>query len=247
MKPMIEICCGSYYDALQAEAGGAERIELNSALHLGGLTPSLATLKLVKEHTHLKVMAMVRPRGGGFCYTEPDFEVMKQDCRILLEHGADGIVFGCLQADGSIHPTQNQILIDCIKEYHREAVFHRAFDCCQNPYTTIEALISMGVDRILTSGLKPKAAEGISLLKELHQIYGTQIQLLPGSGINASNARQLMKNTGIHQVHSACKDWLEDKTTVSGSVSFAYAADSHEYDYEVVSADLVRKLIESVS
>ena len=88
---MLEICCGSYYDALQAASGGAGRIELNCALHLGGLTPSLASLELVKEHCNVKVIAMVRPRGGGFCYSEEDFNVMLRECEHLVRHGADGI------------------------------------------------------------------------------------------------------------------------------------------------------------
>lgn len=95
----VEICCGSYYDTLQAWKGGAKRVELNSALHLGGLTPSLGTLRQVKKNTGLKVICMVRPRGAGFCYNMEDFEVMLEDAHILLENGADGIAFGCLTAD----------------------------------------------------------------------------------------------------------------------------------------------------
>ena len=97
-EPIIEICCGSYYDALQAACGGAKRIELNSALMLGGLTPSIATLKLVKQNIpDLKVITMVRPRGAGFCYSQEEFAVMEAECYELLEAGADGIAFACLQ------------------------------------------------------------------------------------------------------------------------------------------------------
>ena len=100
MDKIVEVCCGSYYDALQAQYGGARRIELNSALHLGGLTPSLATLLKVKDNTDLEVICMVRPRGAGFCYNDEDFEVMKLDAEILLDNGADGIAFGCLDEEG---------------------------------------------------------------------------------------------------------------------------------------------------
>lgn len=246
MKPIIEICCGGYYDALQAYSGGAERIELNSALHLGGLTPSLATLELVKQDTDLKVIAMVRPRGAGFCYNSEDFKVMEQDCRFLMKHGADGIAFGCLQPDGSLHRLQNQILLDVIKEYDGEAVFHRAFDCSQDPFSTIETLISMGVDRILTSGLKPKAMDGAPLLKELQTKYGQDIQLLAGSGVNASNARAIMDLTGLNQVHSSCKDWIQDPTTMANGISYAYAAGQQAMCYDTVSRELVRQLLDSV-
>ena len=98
----VEICCGSYFDALEAAAGGAERIELNSALALGGLTPSMAELLLVKRETPLKVIAMARPRGAGFCYGVSDFKQMFFDCQMMMGHGADGIAFGCLKADGTI-------------------------------------------------------------------------------------------------------------------------------------------------
>ncbi|MCR0385161.1 copper homeostasis protein CutC, partial [[Clostridium] innocuum] len=111
MKIQTEICCGSYDDALQAEQGGAVRIELNSALHMGGLTPSVSSLKLVKQHTQLSVMAMVRPRGGGFCYESADFAQLLDEAKEMLKNGADGIVFGCLHADGTIDEQQSAQLI----------------------------------------------------------------------------------------------------------------------------------------
>lgn len=243
---MLEICCGSYYDALQAASGGAKRIELNSGLHLGGLTPSLGSLELVKEHCNLKVIAMVRPRGGGFCYSEEDFRVMVRDSEQLVRHGADGIAFGCLNEDGSIDKARNEELISIIHSYGREAVFHRAFDCSSDPYKAMETLIDMDVDRVLTSGLKPKAMDGRVLLKELCERYKSQIEILAGSGINASNARRLMDETGITQVHSSCKAWIKDPTTMVNGVSYSYAAAPFESCYDVVSADLVRELLISI-
>ena len=100
MKPIVEICCGSYSDALSAAHAGATRIELNSALSLGGLTPSLATLIKVKQDTSLKVIAMVRPRGAGFCYSDEEYEIMKEDAKIMLDHGVDGLAFGFLDKQG---------------------------------------------------------------------------------------------------------------------------------------------------
>ena len=169
MERIIEICCGSYEDALNAYYGRAKRIELNSALHLGGLTPSIASLKLTKKNTNLKIITMIRPRGAGFCYNDIEFEVMKEDARCMLENKADGIAFGCLNQDGSINEKQTKEMIDIIKEYQGEVVFHRAFDCVADPYASIELLIHLGVDRILTSGLKPKAMDGKELIKERHR------------------------------------------------------------------------------
>ena len=247
MKRIVEVCCGSYYDAKQAFLGGAQRIELNSALHLGGLTPTLATLELVKEEMEsLKVAAMVRPRGGGFCYNEEDFRVMLAECKGLVSHGADGVVFGCLKSDRSLDLEQNHQLIHIIKNHGKEAIFHRAFDCCENPYETIELLIELGVDRILTSGLKPKAMEGIELIEKLQKQYGEYIELLPGSGMNASNAKEMIDRTGVSQVHSSCKGWKEDATTISGAVSYSFAAAPYEICYDVVSRKLVEQLVKSI-
>lgn len=244
MERIIEICCGSYEDALAAYHGGAKRIELNSALHLGGLTPSLGTLILCKKHTDLKVIAMVRPRGAGFCYTEAEFETMKTDAELLMKHGADGIAFGCLDSEGSIHTEQTKIMVDIIKTYHGEAVFHRAFDCVNDPYGSMEQLIELNIDRVLTSGLKAKAMDGITLIAELQKRYGTRIELLAGSGIHAENAQEMMDKTGIWQVHSSCKGWATDPTTTGTEVSYSFAEAPHADDYDIVDETLVRKLVQ---
>lgn len=244
---MLEVCCGSYYDALQAYAGGAKRIELNSALYLGGLTPSVATLELVKKDCGgLKVITMVRPRGAGFCYSGEDFLVMEEECRMLLAHGADGIAFGCLNGDASLNLEQNRRLLAVIKDAGKEAVFHRAFDCSSEPYKTMEELIGLGVDRVLTSGLKPTAPAGCEMIRDLQSRYGDQIEILPGSGINAGNAAKLMADTGVRQVHSSCKGWVLDSTTIAGEVSYSYASAPNEACYEVVSADRVREILEAI-
>lgn len=246
MDKIIEICCGSYEDALAAYRGGAKRIELNSALHLGGLTPSLGTLRLVKLNINLKVIAMVRPRGAGFCYSEADFETMKTDAVILMENGADGIAFGCLDENGNIHIEQTKEIVSIIKKYQGETVFHRAFDCVKEPFESIEKLIDVGIDRVLTSGLKAKAKDGMELIAKLQKIYGDRIEILAGSGINASNALEIMEKTGIYQVHSSCKGWVEDPTTTGKEVSYSYAEGEHGDDYDVVDEELVQKLVESI-
>ena len=171
---------------------------------------------------------------------------MKEDARYMLENQADGIAFGCLNQDGTSNEKQTKEMIAIIKEYHGEAVFHRAFDCVADPYTSIELLIDLGIDRILTSGLKPKAMEGKALIKDLQTKYGSQIEILAGSGMNASNAKEMMDDTGIYQVHSSCKDWVNDPTTKTHEVSYAYAPSPHENDYDVVSKELVEKIVESI-
>lgn len=246
MERIIEICCGSYEDALAAYHGGATRIELNSALHLGGLTPSMGSLILTKKYTDLKVIAMVRPRAAGFCYDAAEFETMKLDAELLMQNGADGLAFGCLKKDGNIDREQTQMIVDIVKKYHGEAVFHRAFDCVQNPYESMEILMEMGIDRVLTSGMKAKAMAGVELIRELQEKYGDRIQILAGSGMNAANAKEMMDRTGISQIHSSCKGWVCDPTTTGDEVSYSYEDAPHTDDYDVVDESLVRKLIASI-
>ena len=246
MESIIEVCCGGYYDALQAYKGGAKRIELNSALHLGGLTPTIGSLILTKQNTDLKVICMDRPRSAGFHYDEIDFETMKADAHALMRNGADGIAFGCLDAEGNIDVEQTRQIIEIIRNYHGEVVFHRAFDCVADPYQSIEILIDLGVDRILTSGLKAKAMQGKDLIRDLQKKYGDRIELLAGSGMNASNAKEMMDDTGIFQVHSSCKNWKYDPTTTGQEVSYGFAASPHDNDYDVVDETLVRQLVESI-
>lgn len=241
---IVEICCGSYEDAKQAALGGAERIELNSALMLGGLTPTETTLRMVKEDfPDLKVVAMVRPRGAGFCYSEAEFQVMKRECRELLRCHADGIAFGCLREDASLDEQKNRELIGLIRDMGKEAVFHRAFDCSKDPFQVMEQLIDMGVNRVLTSGLEPKAFEGRELIRKLQADYGKDIQILAGSGVSKDNALTIMEYTGISQVHSSCKAWASDPTTVQNGISYSIASGELKFCYDTVSAELVKELI----
>ena len=146
---------------------GADRVELNSALYLGGLTPSTANLICAKEQCSIPIVTMVRPRGGGFCYSQDEYETMLLDARILLEHGADGIAFGFLTEDHAIHRNRTQEMIDIIHSAGKEAVFHRAFDCVAQQERAVEALILLGADRILTSGGAPDVWSGRTQLQKL--------------------------------------------------------------------------------
>lgn len=239
----VEICCGSFEDALQAQAGGADRIELNDALYLGGLTPTLGSLMLTKQVCTLPVICMVRPRGAGFCYSENEKKVMFADAKCLLEHQADGIAFGFLNDDCTLDEPTIQQMVELIHSYGKEAVFHRAFDCVKNPYIAIETLIRLHVDRILTSGCEATAMEGKALIFDLQQKYGTQIEILAGSGVKAHNVVSLLKETQIKQVHSSAKAWKIDPTTSANHVSYAY----HEAnDYDVVDQRYVQEIIEEV-
>lgn len=241
MEFVIEICAGSYQDCITAYKGGAQRVELNSALSVGGLTPSIATLKRVKKETFLKVICMVRIRAAGFCYDKEDIELMLEQAKLLLENGADGIAFGFLNEDGTIYEKATRQMINLIHSYHKEAVFHRAFDITKDPYQAIETLINLKCDRILTSGQKSKAMQGMELIKDLQEKYGQQIEILTGSGMNHKNIQEMKNYTKIKQVHSSCKGYRIDPTTSNDSVSYSYIDNTNQYD--VVDFDLVEKLV----
>ena len=238
---MIEICAGSYQDCITAFKAGAKRVELNSALSAGGLTPSIAALRRVKKETSLKVICMVRIRAAGFCYDSQDIELMLEDAKFLLENGADGIAFGFLKEDGTIYEKATRQMINLIHSYHKEAVFHRAFDITKDPFQAIETLINLKCDRILTSGQKSKAMQGMELIKDLQEKYGQQIEILAGSGMNHKNIQEMKNYTKIKQVHSSCKGYRIDPTTSNDSVSYSYIDNTNQYD--VVDFDLVEKLV----
>lgn len=240
---VFEVCTGGVQDCINAQLGGADRAELNSALSIGGLTPTISTLKMVKEKTTIKIVCMVRPRAAGFCYNEIEKKVMFKDAEELLKHGADGISFGFLNKDATIDVESTKKMVELVHRYQGDAVFHRAFDCVSDPDTAIQQLIQCGVDRILTSGLQPTAYEGKDMLKTLQAKYGQQIQLLAGSGVNANNINELREHTCMHQFHSSCKMWEIDPTTTTGNVSFAF---HNKDDYEAVSLDLVKQVAEKL-
>lgn len=243
MTNILEVCCGSYYDALHAYMGKAKRIELNSALFLGGLTPSLATLIKTKEHTNLEVICMVRPRGGGFWYNNEDVMTMLYDAKLLLDYGADGIAFGFLNADKTIDIPSTKKMIRLIHSYNKTAVFHRAIDVCKDMDEAIQTLIALQCDRILTSGGAATAVAGKEQLKNIHNKFGNAIEIVMGSGIRSDNAKQLIDYTQINQVHSSCKGYRTDPTTQHHDVSYQYL-DNNNYD--IVSFMKVLELEESI-
>lgn len=242
MNPILEICCGSFEDVKMAWKNGADRVELNSALYLGGLTPSLANLVCAKEQCTIPVVAMVRPRGGGFCYSAEEYETVLLDAKLLSEHGADGIAFGFLNADRTLDSRRTAEMIELLHGQGREAVFHRAFDCVRDQKEAVEQLIELGADRILTSGGAPDVWSGRERLKQLQREYGKEITILAGSGVNEKNVTELMADTGIRQVHSSCRMWQADPTTSNGTVDFSYAGAAYADLYEAVDPEKVRRL-----
>lgn len=227
---LLEICCGSAADAVEAAAAGANRLELCSALPLGGLTPSLGELEIAKKQDIL-VMALLRPREGGFCYSETEFETMLCDAKSLLAHGADGLVFGVLQADGTVDEERCRQL--CEVAGSRERVFHRAIDVVPDWRAALDSLIRLGFTRVLTSGQCPSAPEGANTIRAMREYAAGRLQILPGGGIKAHNAAELLQKTGCSQLHASLKKPCRDASAGSNLLIRFNSAPPEEGGYSL--------------
>ena len=216
-RVLLEVCCGSADDVIQAHKAGADRVELNSDLFHGGLTPTLGELVVAKRETGMKIMTMVRPREGGFCYTEAEFE----DAKLLLSHGADGLVFGFLHQNGTLDRERTRVLAELAREAGKEAVFHRAIDVVPDWRETLDVLAELGVTRVLTSGQEPDVSLGTATVREMIEYAAGRIQILPGAGITARNMDRIIAETGCSQIHLAAHKQLSD-TSVSNNRSIYY-------------------------
>ncbi len=239
---LLEIIASTVEDCLTAESGGADRIELCAAIGTGGLTPSMGTLIEAKRRVRVPIMAMVRPRSGGFGYSEADFAAMQRDASLLLEQGADGIVFGVLHSDGSVDTTRCGKLLELAGG--RETVFHRAFDVVPDPLRALDELIDLGFTRVLTGGQKKTALEGRDLIRTLMVRAGGRIEVLAGGGVRAPNVRQLLEATGCTQVHMTAFSARIDPSTSTSPLTFGSLPGSPSSSYEHVDREIVRQMRE---
>jgi copper homeostasis protein len=236
MTTIVEIVCCTVDDAVAAEAGGAGRIELCSALQVGGLTPSVGLLRAVKLAVQIPVMAMVRPRPSGFRYSDADLGVMLDDAALLRGYGADGLVFGSLLPNGSVNRAFTEKIVAIAAG--KTTVFHRAFDITPDPIDALRTLIDCGVTRILTSGQKASAPDGIDLIRQLQLQADGRIEILPGGGIRKNNVAELLALSGCNQVHLAPRSERVDPTSSRNGID--YGKDG------VVAADAVAAVVAQI-
>lgn len=245
MNFKLEICCASADDVFAAAEGGAHRVELNSALFLGGLTPSIGLVRKAKE-ADIPIMVMVRPRDGGFCYTEREFECMLEDVKAFVKEGVEGLVFGVLHPDGSIDITRNRQLIEAAGKC--EKVFHRAFDVVPDWREAMDTLIELGFDRVLTSGQAATSIEGAQTLKEMIEYADGRIEILPGGGIRPHNVSQLIEKTGCTQIHaSAGKEHTDTSCRSNPEVHFGSSTDMPEDIYKITDVEKVRAILAEIN
>ncbi len=195
---ILEICANSFESALAAQQAGADRIELCTELSVGGLTPSFGVLEKVLVELTIPVHVLIRPRSGNFTYSETELDVMLRDVATCKELGCDGIVSGALTTDLEIDIASTKLLKEATGSM--EFTFHRAFDWVNTPEKSLQQLMALNVTRLLSSGQKPSALEGIDLLVKLQQKANEQIQIMPGGGINSDNCLRF-KEAGFKMIH----------------------------------------------
>ncbi len=197
---MVEVCANGVESCIAAQEGGADRVELCAGIPEGGTTPSYGEIKVARRVlTTTRLHVIIRPRGGDFLYSDLEVERMAADIAACRDLGVDGVVFGCLNADGTFDVEKNRYLMECARGM--SVTCHRAFDRAVNPEQALETVIDIGFDRILTSGQQPKAIQGAELLAQLNRQAAGRIILMAGSGVTEQNIRQLQEITGLHEFH----------------------------------------------
>jgi copper homeostasis protein len=205
---LIEVCVDNLVSAMAAEVGGASRVELCGALSEGGITPSSGIILKARQLIAIDIFVMIRPRTGNFVYSENEFDSMLLDIASARELGANGIVSGMLNPDGSVDTGRTTHLVNA--SLPLPFTFHRAFDCTPDPFQALEDIIACGCTRILTSGQQHTAFEGRELIFKLIQQAGNRIAIMPGSGVNKSNVVSLISKTGAREVHLSGQKQLKN-------------------------------------
>lgn len=239
----IEVCAFSLESCLAAEKGGANRIELCGSMYEGGTTPSAGLIQIAKQRVSIQIHAMIRPRGGDFCYSEDEISIMQADIRMAKAMGCEGIVLGILQPNGQVNISQTKALVALAKPM--QVTFHRAIDMTPDYSKALEDIIETGCNRILTSGQKNTATEGIEVIENLVKQANGRIEIMAGSGVNSDNAQTLI-HTGVNALHLTGKS-IRESEMVYRKEGIAMGGLSEVPEYEIVysDADKIRAVVES--
>jgi copper homeostasis protein len=242
MQTVIEACVDSIDSAIEAELGGADRVELCGELLQGGVTPSAGLIGGVCERIQIPVFVLIRPRTGDFLYDDDELDVMLRDIEVIRSLKVEGIVIGALTRDGDLDIGTLYTLIAAAGDMN--VTFHRAFDFVKDQRVALEALIEMGVDRVLTSGGAPSALEGAEMLAELVDQGGSDVTILAGGGINASNVAEVVRLSGVEEVHVRAASTVKTEMTFHpASVTLARSKPPDDYDRIATRADEMRRIV----
>lgn len=237
---ILECCVDSVESAIEAEIGGANRIELCSALVIGGLSPSKALFEKVKEQVNIKIHVLLRPRFGDFCYTDFEHEIIKKEIKMFKELGADGVVIGTLKTDGSLNLEQMKELVE--EAEGMSITLHRAFDMCADPFRTLEEVKELGIHTILTSGQKNSCIDGKDLLGQLMKKANREVDILIGGGVDVSVIPALYESTGATSYHMSGKVTLDSEMQYRKEDMSMGVASMSEYQIWRTSAERVSQV-----
>ncbi len=245
-KCTLEACVGTIESALEAEKGGADRIELCDDLIEGGTTPSFGMICMAKDLLKIDTAVMIRPRHGDFLYSDNEFEIMKKDIELCRKIGVKAVVFGILLPEGEVDMTRTKQLVEIAGKM--QVCFHRAVDLCKDMSKAVCDIIECGCDRILTSGGKNKAIDGIGQIELIHSLYSEQIEIMVGSGIDKVNAERF-KQIGIRHFHLSGKGEKESGMTFRKPY-VSMGGISPEKEYVITQTDctkiaLVKKVLQN--
>lgn len=235
----LEVCVDSVESSMNAQAGGANRVELCDNLFEGGTTPSAGMIKIVRDQINIGLMVMIRPRGGDFLYSAHEIELMKYDIAQAKKLGADGVVFGCLTPEGEIDKVITHQLMECAGDM--DITFHRAFDMVADPFSALDDLIELGISRVLTSGLERSALEGADLIEDLVRHAEGKITILAGGGVRPYNIQKLVGKTKVKECHVSGRKPEESAMKFrNGRVSMGGALQLPEFSNSVVDAKVIK-------
>ncbi|HJV78875.1 MAG TPA: copper homeostasis protein CutC [Paludibacter sp.] len=241
----FEICANSVKSCLAAQEGGAHRVELCTAIPEGGTTPSFGEIAIAREMLQIKLHVIIRPRSGDFLYSSLEIKSMLKDIEMCKKLNVDGVVFGVLNSTGDINiPAMNELMA---ASKGMSVTFHRAFDMCHDPHASLEQIINLGCDRLLTSGQRSTAEEGIPLLKKLNEQAGNRIILLAGSGVNETNIQRIASETDISEFHFSAREKQESQMTYRNHiVSMGGTVHIDEYENAFTSPGKVKSIIDAL-
>ena len=238
--PELEICVFSIESAISAQRAGADRVELCSCFIEGGLTPSAGTIRMVRKMLDIECYVMIRPRGGDFCYSDLEFEQMHYDIEYAKSCGMDGVVFGALQPNGHVNIARTRELLQHASPL--KVTFHRAFDLALDPFRALDDIAACGCHRILTSGQKATAPEGLETIRKLVLHSAGRIDIMAGSGLNPDNAHEFI-NAGVQALHFSAKTVKPSRMTYRNqAVPITQSVTMSDYDLLAVDEEKIRKM-----
>ena len=241
----FEICSGSLQSALNAQEAGAHRVELCSALGLGGITPSYGFIEMARKRLKIDVNVLIRPRQGDFLYDSDEVAVMIRDIIACAQMGVNGVVIGALDPFGNVDVDACRAMVAVAKHHGMSVTFHRAIDRACNIMAALEDVISTGADRVLSSGGKPTSPEGLETLAQMNAAAAGRIIIMPGGGVNTGNIRQILEGTGAQEIHFSGSQTIQSEMVYREGVSFTPDSLGGDFTRTESSTEKIRQMIQA--